>query len=159
MSNPRTMRPMTVAAAVAMALSGRSMPAWSVDDSAKSNISLEEIVVTAQRREQTVQDIPFNISAVSGTTLEKANIIDAVDALRLVSGISMIDRGYRASGVTNGIIIRGINQCDHPANSALRLTSLTDPPPLRANSSGQRLVAPFSRAIQTGCALGWPWFS
>ena len=109
MSNPRAMRPLTVAAAVAMALSGRSLPAWSADGGAKSNTTLEEIVVTAQRREQSVQDIPFNISAISGTALERANIIDAVDALRLVSGISMIDRGYRASGVTNGIIIRGIN--------------------------------------------------
>ena len=69
----------------------------------------DEIIVTATRREQTVQEIPFNISAVSGDALEKANIIDAVEALRTVPGISIQDRGYRNSGVTNGIVIRGIN--------------------------------------------------
>jgi outer membrane receptor protein involved in Fe transport len=69
----------------------------------------EEIIVTATRREQTVQEIPFNISAVSGAALEKANIIDSIDALRSMAGVSMFDRGYRNSGVTNGIVIRGIN--------------------------------------------------
>ncbi len=70
---------------------------------------LGEVVVTATRREQRIQDIPFNISAVSGDALENANITDSVDALRAMAGISMFDRGYRNSGVTNGIIIRGIN--------------------------------------------------
>ena len=87
MPNPRAMRPLTVAAAVAMAVSGRSLPAWSADGDSKSNTSLEEIVVTAQRREQSVQDIPFNISAINGTALQRANIIDAVDALRLVKSL------------------------------------------------------------------------
>jgi iron complex outermembrane receptor protein len=70
---------------------------------------LEEIVVTATRREQSVLEIPFNISAVSGQALENANIIDSVEALRTMAGVSMFDRGYRNAGVTNGIIIRGIN--------------------------------------------------
>jgi len=71
--------------------------------------TLEEIVVTATRRAQTVQEIPFNISAVSGAALEKSNIIDSVDALRTMAGVAMYDRGYRNAGVTNGIIIRGMN--------------------------------------------------
>jgi len=70
---------------------------------------LEEIVVTATRRDQSVLEIPFNISAVSGTSLEKANIIDSVEALRTMAGVATFDRGYRNAGVTNGIIIRGIN--------------------------------------------------
>ncbi len=109
MSNPRVIRPMTVAAAVALAMGGKAMPVWSADDTAKSADTLEEIVVTATRRAQSVQEIPFNISAVSGADLEKANIIESVEALRSVAGVAMIDRGYRSSGVTNGIVIRGIN--------------------------------------------------
>jgi len=76
---------------------------------AQTKPALEEIVVTATRREQTVQEIPFNISAVSGDTLERANINDSIEALRTVSGVTVQDRGYRNSGVTNGIVIRGIN--------------------------------------------------
>ncbi len=48
--------------------------------------ALAEVVVTATRREQSIQDIPFNISAVGGEALEKANIIDAVEALRTMAG-------------------------------------------------------------------------
>ena len=70
---------------------------------------LEEIVVTATRRNQTVQEIPFNISAVSGEMLERANINDSIEALRTMAGVTVQDRGFRNSGVTNGIVIRGIN--------------------------------------------------
>ena len=70
---------------------------------------LEEIVVTATRRDQTVQEIPFNISAVTGETLERANINDSIEALRTMAGVTVQDRGFRNSGVTNGIVIRGIN--------------------------------------------------
>ena len=70
---------------------------------------LEEIVVTATRREQSVLEIPFNISAISGEALANANIIDSVDALRTVAGVSMFDRGYRNAGMAPGIVIRGIN--------------------------------------------------
>jgi outer membrane receptor protein involved in Fe transport len=83
---------------------------------------LEEILVTATRREQSVQEIPFNISAIRGEALERANIIDAVEALRTVSGVSMQDRGYRNSGVTNGIVIRGIN-VDSSANGDVPLAA------------------------------------
>ena len=76
---------------------------------ANAQEGLEEIVVTATRREQTVNEIPFNISAVSGETLAESNFIDAVDALRTMSGISVQDRGYRNSGMGSSISIRGIN--------------------------------------------------
>ncbi len=76
---------------------------------AQTRPALEEIVVTATRRDQTVQEIPFNISAVSGETLERANINDSIEALRTMAGVTVQDRGFRNSGVTNGIVIRGIN--------------------------------------------------
>ena len=76
---------------------------------AQSKPDLEEVIVTATRREQTIQEIPFNISAVSGETLARANITDAVEALRTMPGISVQDRGYRNGGVASGIVIRGMN--------------------------------------------------
>jgi outer membrane receptor protein involved in Fe transport len=63
----------------------------------------------ATRREESIQDIPFNISAVSGEALEKANIIDSVEALRTMAGVSIQDRGYRNTGMGSSITIRGIN--------------------------------------------------
>jgi outer membrane receptor protein involved in Fe transport len=67
------------------------------------------IVVTATRREQRVEDIPYNISAVSGEEIEARGIVDAPELLRTVPGVAIVDRGYRNSGVLSGIFIRGLN--------------------------------------------------
>jgi outer membrane receptor protein involved in Fe transport len=83
---------------------------------------LEEIVVTATRRDQSVQEIPFNISAMSGTVLTDANITTAVEALRMMPGVSVADRGYRNAGMGNSIVIRGIN-VDGGANGDVPLAA------------------------------------
>ncbi|HNP36691.1 MAG TPA: TonB-dependent receptor [Woeseiaceae bacterium] len=70
---------------------------------------IEEIVVTATRRESSIQDVPYNISAISGKDLEAALITDQVDLMRAMPGVAVVDRGYRNSGVINGIMIRGVN--------------------------------------------------
>ena len=77
---------------------------------AQSKPDLEEIVVTATRREQIDPgDSVQYLGRVSGETLERANITDAVEALRTMPGVSVQDRGYRNGGVASGIVIRGIN--------------------------------------------------
>ena len=98
MRNPSTCQKSAIALAVSSILAGGATVARA--DSANG---LEEIVVTATRRAQTVQEIPFNISAVSGETLAKSNIIDSVDALRTLAGVSMFDRGYRNAGMAPGM--------------------------------------------------------
>jgi outer membrane receptor protein involved in Fe transport len=42
---------------------------------------LEEIVVTAQRREQNLQEVPISVSAFSAQALEKSNVRAATDYL------------------------------------------------------------------------------
>ncbi|MCF6194101.1 MAG: TonB-dependent receptor, partial [Kangiellaceae bacterium] len=67
------------------------------------------ITVTANRREQSVQKVPFNISAISGDFLDDAQITDAAELMRSIAGVAVVDRGHRNSGVINGIMIRGLN--------------------------------------------------
>ena len=95
-----------IALAVSTVLAGGAQTAHAQEAPATE---LGEVFVTATRREQSIQDVPFNISAVSGDALEKANIIDSVDALRTMAGVSVQDRGYRNGGVTSSVVIRGIN--------------------------------------------------
>lgn len=76
---------------------------------AAQDVKIEEIIVTATRREQSLLDVPYNISAVSGDMLESAQITDAADLMRNVTGVGVVDRGYRNSGVINGVMIRGVN--------------------------------------------------
>lgn len=68
-----------------------------------------EIVVTATRREQSVLSIPYNISAVSGETLEKANITDLAGLRNSTPGLIAVDYGPRANGSNNNFIIRGVS--------------------------------------------------
>jgi outer membrane receptor protein involved in Fe transport len=96
-----------IALAVSSILAGGSTAARAQE--APVTADLGEVIVTATRREQAIQDVPFNISALSGDALEKANIIDSVEALRTMPGISVQDRGYRNGGVTSSVVIRGIN--------------------------------------------------
>ena len=102
---------LTTAITVALLASGNASLAMAQADSSSgdSSVGLEEIMVTATRRETSVQDIPYNISAISGQDLAKANIFDSVEALRRIPGVSMADRGYRNAGVAQRIVIRGIN--------------------------------------------------
>ena len=84
---------------------------------------LEEIMVTATRREARVQDIPYNISAMSGEYLELQNIVNQYDVLRAMHGVTVIDRGYRNAGTVNSIVIRGLN-VDNGRNGDIMLNAV-----------------------------------
>lgn len=66
----------------------------------------DEIIVTATRRAATVQDVPFNISAVSATELEDIGITDLAELAAWVPGVHIINSGGREQ---DGIVIRGLN--------------------------------------------------
>jgi len=78
-------------------------------DIAMSQAVLEEVVVTATRRAESVQDVPYNISAVSGDFLDKANVSSLGDLAKLVPGLNFNDRGSRSQMFSSGIIMRGMN--------------------------------------------------
>lgn len=69
---------------------------------------LEEIVVTAQRREQNLQDIPVSVSAFSGEAIESGNIKSAVDYLAQTPNVSFTEDGQSGSRGM-GISVRGVN--------------------------------------------------
>jgi outer membrane receptor protein involved in Fe transport len=99
-----SMRPaqgtLSLAAAVALVL--QVAPAVAADD------VFDEITVTATRRAEHVQDIPYSISAISGEKLAEAGIADIASMTRGVAGITSFDSG--AGGNDNrAITIRGLN--------------------------------------------------
>ena len=51
---------------------------------------LEEVVVTAQKREEKLQDVPIAISVMSGTELENSTYMDTRDALATIPGLATI---------------------------------------------------------------------
>ena len=65
---------------------------------------IEEITVTAQKRTQTVQEVPISITALSESLLEQRNIDEFADFARLVPSLSFQDMGAGQGQIA----IRGI---------------------------------------------------
>ncbi len=63
----------TIASSVAIAVAGAGLfiapAAFAQDANAQNGAALDEIVVTAQRREENLQDVPLSVTAVSGDQL------------------------------------------------------------------------------------------
>ncbi|KKM72408.1 hypothetical protein LCGC14_1420860, partial [marine sediment metagenome] len=79
-----------------------------------------------------------NISAMSGDSISDRHIVDQADLLRAMSGVSVVDRGYRNSGTVNSIIIRGLNvdnglNGDISLNAVPTVSTYIDNTPLFAN--------------------------
>lgn len=55
--------------------------------SAQGQIALEEVVVTAQRREERLQDVPISISVLGGDQLDSSSV-SVLDELRRVPGLA-----------------------------------------------------------------------
>ncbi len=70
---------------------------------AASAQGLEEIVVTAQRREQSLQDVPISVTAVTGEAFAEAGFSDVEDMASFVPNLIMRD-GF----VGQSIVVRGI---------------------------------------------------
>ena len=66
--------------------------------------SSDEIIVTATKREQTLQDVPVSVSVTSAQTIERAQIRDLIDLQSVVPSLKVAQ--YNSVGETN-FIIRG----------------------------------------------------
>src|SRR5258708_2801857 len=67
--------------------------------------SIDEIVVTAQKREQRIQDVPISLSVVGGAELDKSSIQSVSDALGMVPGVAVNVTGQ---GGETKLTIRGV---------------------------------------------------
>ena len=77
--------------------------------SADSADAIEEVTVTAQRREQNIQDVGISVTALGASALEQLNINSATDIVRAVPGLKM--NAYSSSQVVFNI--RGVSQNDY----------------------------------------------
>ena len=65
---------------------------------------LEEVVVTAQKREQSVQDVPISISAFDADFVATSGMTNVTDVVKFVPGM-----GFQVDGPTQSVLsIRGI---------------------------------------------------
>ena len=101
---------------LAIIMSAVPIAAIGVDQAAvaqgTSDKVFEEIVVTAQRREQSIYDVPVAISAFSPETIERQGITDLVDLGKFVPNLNVT--GFSAGHTSSANpFIRGIGLQDH----------------------------------------------
>ena len=93
-----------------IALSILGLAAVSITGVASAQM-LEEIIVTAQHREENIQSIPVAVTALSAETLEKADIFDAGTIAQYTPGLAYAEF---SPGQAN-ISMRGISSADDGA--------------------------------------------
>jgi iron complex outermembrane receptor protein len=70
--------------------------------------SVQEIVVTAQRRSESIQDVPYNITAVDASQIARSGATSLNELTRVVPGLVTVDTGEGARGRTNNLTLRGL---------------------------------------------------
>lgn len=96
------MRCLTLAAAVLSAISAQSF----------AQQSMEEVVVTATKRTESIQDVPMSVSVISGEVLERAEVRDLLDLQSVVPSLRVPQ--FQNSIQTN-FVIRGFgNGANNP---------------------------------------------
>jgi outer membrane receptor protein involved in Fe transport len=97
---------------------------------------IEEIIVTAQKREQRLNDVGMSITALSGSVLQERGITDARDLGKLVPGFTFAASGQTAPVYT----IRGVGFFETSLAVSPAVTVYTDevslPYPIMTNLAG-----------------------
>ena len=93
----------TVRHCVRLALVLGAVPLCAGAQVADDGFLLEEIVVTAQKQEQSLRDVPLSVEAVLGEKLTDAGILRLDDLKGYVPNLQMSE-----TGIANNIYIRGI---------------------------------------------------
>ncbi|MDR6626249.1 TonB-dependent receptor [Caulobacter segnis] len=79
-------------------------PAFAQQSKPADPTAVEEIVVTATKREQTLQDVPISVAVTGQQTIERAQVRDLIDLQSVVPSLKVSQ--FNATGQTN-FIIRG----------------------------------------------------
>jgi iron complex outermembrane recepter protein len=92
---------------IALAIAGGDIApsVWAASSLADDSGALEEIVVTAQKREEKAIDVPMSLSVVSGETLGKLGVTSVLDLALTVPSLGV----YQVSPGQNNLEIRGIS--------------------------------------------------
>ena len=104
------------------------------ENSSNSFVGLEEIIVTAQKREQNINEVGMSIDVASGQQLENAGVKDMIDLGRLVSGFTANSNYYGTYTYT----IRGVGFQDTAlaSNGAVSINIDEMPIPFSAFTTG-----------------------
>ena len=97
------------------------------DGSSTSRYALEEIVVTARRTEEGLQDAPLAVTALSGADLENRSAVDVIDFADVAPNVNFKSGGNISGfGAAPVVTIRGVGQSDFVINTDPAVGIYTD---------------------------------
>ena len=105
MKRPATHKPLALAIALASAAATPTVSAQSEEKS----FALEEVVVTARRRSESLQDVPIAVTALSGEALAIKGASDLTELAQSVPSVTL-----EPSRATNSTL----KACPEPAEGA-----------------------------------------
>lgn len=80
------------------------------DPAVTSDAEIQKVVVTARRREETLQDVPVSVTAISGDQISKQGIPDITTLSTQLPNTTL--KSSRATNSTLTAFIRGVGQAD-----------------------------------------------
>lgn len=111
-------------AAVLQAVAAQAQQVTSTEAAASE--SLQEITVTAQRREERLRDVPISVSVQTGLQLEQAGIKDTRDLTVLTPGLKIDQLGAFTQPSIRGITSEAV-QSGNDSNVAIYLDGVYQP--------------------------------
>jgi iron complex outermembrane receptor protein len=129
--NPNT----AISAALAVLLGTHAAQSSAAAD---SDLAIEEVIVTAQKREQSLQDVPSAVSALSADYLEKTNTRKFSDVVKVTPGLYISDT---RDGLGQAVSLRGVGVSPFTSNLRPSVTFFIDDVPLyRLDSAFNSLI-------------------
>ncbi|MEM7779407.1 MAG: TonB-dependent receptor [Pseudomonadota bacterium] len=95
---------------IALAVSPTTAMAQDQEEAAEEERGVGSIIVTAQRREESVQDVPIAITAFSGEQLEERGIANALEVAAFVP--NLVGLNNTGLGTANAYYLRGIGNTE-----------------------------------------------
>ena len=84
-------------------LSAGGVTVAQTQDSGASGTAIEEIIVTAQKRQERLQDVPVSVTAVTATQLHDQGIQSAFDLGDIIPGLNMTESGGGITPYLRGV--------------------------------------------------------
>lgn len=110
MKRTNTTRVSILLASVCLGSLSVGMPSYAQEEQASGGFALEEIQVTARRREESLQDVPIAVTAFSANDLAMRGAADITDIAQVAPSVTL--EPSRATNSTLTAFIRGVGQQD-----------------------------------------------
>jgi len=109
----------------------------------RTNRLLEEVVVTAQKREENSQDVPITMAAIGGEKLEAFGIEDTADLQKITPGLTFTEQyGYTL------IYLRGVGSEAFLPNSEPSVATYIDNINIAGSHGKQDAIGPVAPCVR-----------